>query len=151
MNRFQSTLGAALFCLSASFAFAQAPAGDAGKGPGMMGGGERHGMKPCSQEPDPAKCEANRKQMRESMKAAHEACKNNADPRGCMTKEVCSKQADPAKCFEHAKERQAKMSKHMDERQAMAEACSGKRGDALQQCYREQHQKRGGGKSDKKG
>ena len=152
MNRIQSTLAAALFCLSASVAFAQAPAGDAGKGPGMMGGGEHRGMmKPCSQEPDPAKCEANRKQMRESMKAAHEACKDNADKRGCMAKEMCAKQADPAKCLERAKERQQQMSKKMDEHQAVAEACSGKRGDALQQCYREQHQKRGGGKSDKKG
>ena len=81
MNRFLPALAAACFAMSASFAFAQAPSGDAGKGPGMMerGGGHRMMMKPCSQEPDPAKCEARRKEMRDNMKQAHESCKSDTD------------------------------------------------------------------------
>ena len=88
--------------------------------------------------------------MRENMKAAHEACKDKPDHRACMTESMCSKAPDPAKCQANAKERQAKKSKHMDERQAAAEACTGKRGDDLRKCYREQHEK-SRGMSDKKG
>jgi hypothetical protein len=138
MNKLIPALAAACFALTGSFAHAQAPAGgDAPKGGHMM-------MKPCSQESDPAKCEADRKQMRENMKAAHEACKNSSDKRGCMTEQMCSKAQDPAKCKERAKERGEKMGKHMDEHQAMAEACTGKRGDELKKCYREQHEKQHG-------
>jgi hypothetical protein len=148
MNRFISALAAACFAFAAATSYAQAPGGDAGKGPGMGRGGMQ--MKPCSQEPDPAKCEANRKQMRENMKAAHEACKDAKDKRGCMTENFCAKQPDPAQCKAKAAEHQKKMSEHMDKHQAIAEACSGKRGDALQQCYREQREKTRG-TSDKKG
>ena len=137
MNRLTTSIAAALFCMSAGLAFAQAPSGDAGKGPGGRM------MKSCSEEADPAKCEANRKQMRENMKAAHEACKDSADKRGCMTQQYCSKQADPAKCQERAKERHQHMSKKMDEHQAVAEACTGKRGDDLKKCYQEHRQKHG--------
>ena len=142
MNRFIPTLAAAAFALAATFAHAQAPSGDAGKGPGMMGG-EHHGMmmKPCSQESDPAKCEANRKAMRENMKAAHEACESSPDKRGCMTQQYCSKQSDPAKCQERAKQMHERMSKRMDEHQKAAEACTGKRGDELMKCMHEQHEK----------
>ncbi len=146
MNQYISALAAACFAMSATFAFAQAPAGDAGKGP--MGG--RMMMKPCSQEADPAKCEANRKAMRENMKAAHEACKDKPDPRACMTDQYCAKSPDPAQCQAKAKERQARMSQRMDRHQAAAEACTGKRGDELRKCYREQHEK-SRGMSDKKG
>ncbi len=152
MNRFIPALAAAFFCVSAGMAYAQAPSGDAGKGPGMMGpGGEHRMMKPCAQEPDPAKCEANRKQMREHMKAAHEACKDKPDRRACMTEAMCSKAPDPAQCQAKAKERQAKMDQRMDKHQEAAEACTGKRGDELRKCYREQHEKSGRGHSDKKG
>ena len=148
MNRLIPALAAACFSLAAVSALAQAPAGDAGKGPmehrGMM-------MKPCSQEADPAKCEANRKAMRENMKSAHEACKDKPDPRACMTEQYCSKSADPGKCKMEAKERGARMSKHMDERQMAAEACTGKRGDDLMKCMHEQREKSGRGRSDKKG
>jgi len=138
MNRFIPALAAACFAMSASFAFAQAPSGDAGKGP--MG---HRMMKPCSQEPDPAKCEANRKQMRENMKAAHESCKDKPDRRACMTESMCAKSPDPSKCQAQAKERRTKMSKHMDERQAAAEACTGKRGEELGKCLKEQRGKSG--------
>lgn len=147
MNRITTSIAAALFCMTAGLAYAQTPSGDTGKGPGMMGPGGHHGMmQPCSQTADPAKCEADRKKAREDLRAAHESCKDNADKRGCMTQQYCAKQADPAKCQERAKERQQHMSQRMDERQAIAEACTGKRGDELQKCYREQHQKRGGGR-----
>ena len=140
MKRLIPAAAAALFCLSAAMALAQAPTGDAGKGPG----GQHHRMmKPCSQEPDPAKCEANRKAMHENMKAAREACKDKPDRRACMTEQVCSKAQDKAKCEAHAKERQARMSKHMDQRQAAAEACTGKRGDELQKCLHAQREKYG--------
>jgi len=136
-------LGAALLCGSLAVN-AQAPSGDAGKGPGMMGpGGGQRTMKPCKDEADPAKCEANRKQMRESMKAIHEACKDKPDRRACMAEQYCAKSPDPAKCQAQAKEHSAKMNQRMDERQKAAEACTGKRGEELQKCMGEQRQKSG--------
>ena len=137
MNRLIPAIAAASFALLSGAAFAQAPAGDSGKGP--MGGHRM--MKPCSQEADPAKCEARRKEMREHMKSAHEACKDSPDRRACMTQQMCAKSADPAKCQERAKHMRERMSKHMDKRQEMAEACSGKRGEALRECYKEQRGK----------
>ena len=134
MNRLIPALAAASFALLAGSSFAQAPA-ETGKGP--MGGHRM--MKPCSEEADPAKCEARRREMREHMKAAREACKDSADKRGCMVQQMCSKAPDPAKCQERAKERHARMSKRMDEHQAAAEACTGKRGDELMRCLGEQH------------
>ena len=146
MNRFLPALAAACFSLASLSAMAQAPAGDAGKGSASYGsGGPHHRMKPCSQEADPAKCEANRKEMRERFAAAREACKDKPDRRGCMTEQFCAKSQDPAKCQAQAKERQAKMSKRMDERQAMHEACTGKRGEELQTCLHAQHPKSGRG------
>src|SRR4029079_901552 len=108
-------------------------------------------MKPCSQESDPAKCEANRKAMRENMKAEHEACKDKADKRACMTDQYCAKSPNPSECQAKAKERHAKMSKRMDEHQKAAEACTGKRGDELQKCYREQREKSGHHRPGQKG
>jgi hypothetical protein len=128
--------------MSASFAFAQAPSG-AGMGGGMMErGGHHRMMTPCSQEPDPAKCEARRKEMRDTMKQAHESCKSDADRRGCMTKQMCAKAPDPAKCLEGAKERQQKHAQHRDARQKAAEACTGKRGDELTKCLQAQRPQR---------
>jgi Spy/CpxP family protein refolding chaperone len=148
MNRFLPALAAACFSLAAASAMAQAPSGDTGKGPmggpGGMGGGH-HRMKPCSQEADPAKCEANRKEMRERHMAAREACKDKPDRRACMTEQYCSKAADKAQCQAQAKERQAKMSQRMDAHQAAAEACTGKRGDELQKCLQAQRGKSGPG------
>jgi hypothetical protein len=138
MNRFIPALAAACFALSAAVAHAQ-PTGDAGKGP--MGGGHPM-MKPCNQEPDPAKCEARRKEMREHMKQVHESCKDKPDRRACMMESMCAKAPDPAKCQAQAKEREAKMSNRMDEHQAAAEACTGKRGEALMKCMHEQHPRR---------
>ena len=151
MNRFVPALAAACFSLAAAMANAQTPSAD-GKGPGMMErGGHHRMMKPCSQEADPAKCEANRKAMRENMKAAHEACKDKSDRRACMTDSMCAKSPNPAECQAKAKERHAKMGKRMDERQKAAEACTGKRGDDLQKCYREQREKSGQHRPGQKG
>ena len=151
MNRFVPALGAACFSLAAAMAIAQTPPAD-GKGAGMMGRGEHHRMmKPCSQEPDPAKCEANRKAMRENMKSAHDACKDKPDRRACMTETMCAKSPDPAKCQVQAKERNAKRHQRMDERQKAHEACTGKRGEELGKCMHEQREKSGHGRHDKKG
>ena len=139
MNKFIPALAAACFSFTAFMAHAQTP--PAGKGPGMMGGSEHRMMKPCNQGQDPAKCEARRKEMRENMNAARETCKDKADKRECMTEQYCAKSPNPTECKAKAKEHGAKMSERMDEHQKMAEACSGKRGDELQKCYHEQHEK----------
>ena len=118
-------LGAALLCGSLAVN-AQAPSGDAGKG-------------------------EHRKEMREKMKTAHEACKDKADKRACMTESMCAKSPDPAKCQAQAKERHAKMSQRMDERQKAHEACTGKRGDELMKCLGEQRQKSGHHRPGQKG
>ncbi|MBS0337634.1 MAG: hypothetical protein JSS40_12615 [Proteobacteria bacterium] len=74
-------------------------------------GGPRGHVRPCAQEADPAKCEAQRKELREKMrgqyKEAREACKGKAgaDRGTCMSQQMCAKAADPAKCEAHAKER----------------------------------------------
>jgi len=79
-----------------------------------------------------------RKEMREHMKAAHEACKDKPDRRACMREQMCAKAQDPAKCQERAKEGQQKHAQRMDERQKMHEACTGKRGEELSKCLHEQ-------------
>jgi hypothetical protein len=135
MNRLATVLTAASFALAATFAHAQTPSG----GPGMMGGGEHRMMKPCSQETDPAKCEATRKGMRENMKKAWETCKSNADRRGCMAQQMCSKAPDQAQCQAKMKEHQQKHAQRMDAHQKAAEACTGKRGDDLMKCMHDQH------------
>ena len=130
MNRLTNALAAASFAFLAGATLAQAPAG-----------GEP-GKRPTPEQ---------REKMKEAYKAAHEACKDKPDHRACMTESMCSKAPDPAKCQANAKERQAKKSKHMDERQAAHEACTGKRGDALMTCLHEQREKSGRGRPDKKG
>ena len=130
MNRLLPALAAACFSLAASTVMAVTPPGDAGKGPG----GARHGMRNCSQAADPAKCEAERKARYERVKQAREACKDKPDRRGCMTEQYCAKEQDPAQCQARAKERQARHAQRADARQAIAEACTGKRGEELQKC-----------------
>lgn len=120
-TRFLTTIGAALLAGSV-LAHAQAPA-PAADGKGRM---------------------EQRQQMRERMKAAHEACKDKADRRACMAEQMCAKSEDPAKCQARAKEHGQRHAKRMDERQAMHEACTGKRGDELQKCLGEQYKGRKG-------
>ena len=122
MNRYTTALAAACFALSASVAFAQAPSGDS-----------RQRMSPEQRE-----------QMKERFKAAQETCKDSRDRRACMTGAICAKSPDPARCQAMAKERHARMSQHMDERQKAHEACTGKRGEELGKCLREQPGFKGG-------
>lgn len=123
-SRIATLLGAALLCGTLAVQ-AQTTT------PPAQGGGDH--MRPTPEQ---------RQKMRENFKAAHEACKNASDKRACMTQQMCSKAEDKAKCEARAKERAQKMGKHMDEHQAMAEACTGKRGDALQSCMKEQWEKK---------
>lgn len=124
MKSIATFLGAALLC--GSFAVqAQTP-------PPPAGGAERKAPTPEQRE-----------KFRADMKAAHEACKASTDMRACMSENICAKQADPGKCREQAKQRSAEHAKRMDQRQEIAEACTGKRGDALKQCYRAEADKRG--------
>jgi len=130
MNRLIPALAAALFCLASGVSHAQ----DANKAPG----GPHYRGKPCSQEADAAKCEANRKDMMARAQAAREVCKDKPDRRACMTEQFCAKSEDPSKCQAMSKQRQENVSKRMDARQAAAEACTGKRGDELQKCLHSQ-------------
>ena len=72
--------------------------------------GKREGARSCAQAPDPAKCEARRKEKREHMNAAREACKGKEGPeRGaCMSQNMCAKAPDPAACQARAKARMEK-------------------------------------------
>ena len=124
MNRFISALAAACFSLAAVTSFAQTTPPPSG---------ER--MRPSPEQ---------REAMHKNYKAAREACKGNADRDTCMSDKMCATAPDKGKCAARFKERQAKMGQHMDQHQAAAEACTGKRGDALKQCYKEQHDKMGG-------
>ena len=126
MNRLIPALAAACFALSAPFAFAQTPSGE-GK---------------------PRMSEQQRKEMREKMKGAWEACKDKSDKRACMMEQRCAKAADPAKCQAEGKQR---MSRRMDERQKAHEACTGKRGDELKTCLKSQRQHMKHDRHDKKG
>ena len=129
-SRIATLLGAALLCSTLAV--------QAQTTPPPAGAGE-------SKRPTPEQ----REKMHEAMKGAREACKDASDKRACMTQQMCAKAEDKAKCEARAKEHGQRMGKHMDEHQAIAEACTGKRGDDLKKCYREQHEKRHG-KSEKK-
>ena len=63
------------------------------------------GRPSCSQESDPAKCEAQRKEMRAHFMAAREACKASTDRGTCIAQQMCVKASEPAKCISNAKER----------------------------------------------
>ena len=109
------------FLLAASTAlFAQTPGAQDAKGGPKEG---RHQMRSCAQAPDPAKCEARRKEQSERMAQAREACKGKEGPeRGqCMSKQMCAKAPDPAKCEARGKER-------MERRREMHERKPGAQG-----------------------
>jgi len=113
MKRTLSLLVAALIVAPAA-ALAQPPAGAEGKGTHR-----RH-------------------EMREHMKAAREACKDASDRGACLREKMCDTAADAAKCRAEAAERHKRLIARMEERQAMHEACTGKRGDELMKCLGEQ-------------
>jgi len=124
MKSIATFLGAALLCssLAVSAQTTTPPAGTA----------EHKGPTPEQRE-----------KMREGYKAAHKACEGKPDREACMREQFCAKAEDKSKCQARAREHQEKMGKHMDERQAIAEACSGKRGEELKTCYRTEAEKRG--------
>jgi hypothetical protein len=82
--------------------------------------------------------EVGRPPMHERMRAAHQACQQVADRGACMRERMCADAADPARCRAEAEDRHKRMLSRMDERQAMHEACTGKRGEELLRCLGEQ-------------
>jgi hypothetical protein len=113
----------ALLAALPTLLFAQPPAGP--------GGGER------------------RAKMHEAVKDAHKACEGKQGPerRDCMRREMCAKAPDRAQCEARAREREQRRSERLDERQKAHEACTGKRGEELRNCLREQHPKKPAPKS----
>lgn len=152
MNRHITSLVGALLVAGASLVYAQAPA-PAGEGPGQ----KPRQQFDCSKAPDPARCEARRKERKELYAKAQEACKGKTgdEQRSCMREQRrktapagdrqrgahrhqkvdCSKAADPAQC----ETRRREMSERFKQAQ---EACKGKAGDEMRNCMREQRKGR---------
>lgn len=121
----------ATLALAATFAFAQGtPGAGPGYGPGMGGQGMGPGMMGDR---------GGRGHMHEQMRAAYESCKDKPNQYACMSEQFCTKSADPAACQAQAKERQARHTQRVEQRQKMHEACNGKRGEALTSCLHGQH------------
>jgi hypothetical protein len=156
MNRHIISLLGALFVVGASLGYAQAQA-PAGEGPGGQKPRQQHD---CSKAPDPARCEARRKERKERKEIyakAQEACKGKTgdEQRNCMREQRrklapagdgqrgahrhqkvdCSKVQDPAQCEARRKE----MSERFKQAQ---EACKGKAGDEMRNCMRAQRKGR---------
>ncbi len=95
-------LGGLLLAVSTTL-FAQPTGASDGKG---VPPEARNAPRSCAQAPDPAKCEAHRKELKEHVSQAREACKGKDGPeRGaCMSTQMCAKAPDPAKCMARAKE-----------------------------------------------
>lgn len=104
----QLLIGGLLLTASGAL-FAQAPQSGAPLG-------AQAGMRPCAQEPDPAKCESRRKEMREHLKAARETCKGKQGrQRGqCIAQQMCAQAPDPARCLSNAKDRMEQRQKMRD-------------------------------------
>jgi hypothetical protein len=100
----RTLVGTVLLAATTSLFAQAAPPADAAKAP-------RKHRYDCSQEKDPAACEARRKERREKMKAVHEkarqACegKQGDERRACMIKQSCAQQPEPAKCEARVQER----------------------------------------------
>jgi len=99
----------------------------------------------CTKAPDPARCEARRKEMR----GAAEACKAKpqGERRACMSAALCAKSEDPAKCKARHAERAERHKARQAERQNAREACKGREGEARKDCMREQRGKKAPAKS----
>jgi len=153
MNRRITSLVGALLVAGAGLVYAQAPA-PAGEAPGGQKSRQQHD---CSKAPDPARCEARRKERKELYAKAQEACKGKTgdEQRNCMREQRrklappgdgqrgahrhqkvdCSKVPDPAQCEARRKE----MSERFKQAQ---EACQGKAGDEMRNCMRAQRKGR---------
>ena len=97
--------------------------------------------------PDSSKAE-HRAKMHDAMKKARQACEGRKGPErsDCMRQHMCAQAKDPAQCEARAKERMAMREKRMEMRQKAHEACTGKRGEELKSCLREQRDKHRGNK-----
>lgn len=113
-------LGALLLAASTTSLFAQSPAAPAAKDGPPPG---RHEPRSCEKAPDPAKCEARRKEMRGHMSQAREACKGKEGPQQgqCMATQMCAREPDPAKCQARAKERAEHRHEMREKRRAPVE------------------------------
>lgn len=83
----------------------------------------RHEPRSCEKAPDPAKCEARRKEMHAHMSQAREACKGREGPEKgqCMATQMCARAPDPAKCQARAKERAEHRHETREKRRAPVE------------------------------
>jgi hypothetical protein len=115
--------------LAAGTAFAQAPQGDAQKGP--------RARFDCSQAKDPKACQEHLDKMKAAHAKARQACegKQGAERRDCVRHEMCGQAQDPAKCEARAKEQSA-------QRERIRAACKDKKGDELRACMREHRTKK---------
>jgi hypothetical protein len=128
MTRHLNSMLYALMFVAASGAYAQTPPSGAGNRPPQ--GAPAFD---CSKAPDPAQCEARRKQMRERFEQARAACegKQGSERGECMAQSICAKAPDPQICTARAAER----------RKAM-QACAGKQGDEIRGCMKSRREAR---------
>jgi hypothetical protein len=121
------SLIAACLLAASTVSFAQAPSGDAAKGP-------RKERVDCSQAKDPKACEERRTKMKAMHEKASKACegKQSGEHRECMRKEMCAQSKDPKGCEEHAAKMKAEMQK-------ARKACEGKpQGTERRECMRQE-------------
>lgn len=111
--------GGLLLAASTTLFAQSAPAPAAKDGPPS----ERHAPHSCEKAPDPGKCEAHRKETKEHMSQAREACKGKEGPdRGqCVAAQMCSKASDPAKCQARARERAERRHEKHEQKHEMRE------------------------------
>jgi len=123
------TISAALLLAASTSLFAQAPQGDAAKGP-------HKARFDCSQAKDPKACEERRAKMKAVHEKAAKTCESRkgADHVACMRTEMCAQAKDPKGCEAKAKEAAARRDK-------IREACKDKKGDEFKACAREQRKK----------
>jgi hypothetical protein len=111
----KSILAACLLAAS-TFAFAQAPSGDAAKPP-------RKERFDCSQAKDPKTCEERRAKMKAMHEKASKACegKQGDEHRACMSQQFCAQAKDPAQCQARLKDRADKRKQRMEDKKAQRE------------------------------
>jgi hypothetical protein len=115
--------------LAHSQTLAPEPSGHRQDGRGPSPGG--HARYDCSRAPNPAKCDARRKEFRAELVNAQNACedKHGEDHHACMIRTMCQQARDPQQCETIARRR-------AEHRQEIREACAGKAGDELRNCVR---------------
>jgi hypothetical protein len=85
----------------------------------------------CSRAPNPAKCDARRKEFRSELVNAQKACedKRGEDHHACMIRTMCQLARDPQQCETIARRR-------AEHREEIREACAGRAGEELHDCIR---------------